>query len=111
MSTSEEVQVDFTVECDEFAVPEWTDLECSAKFNVYGYVELDDSGPVKTSMPSVMLLDPTEYTIAFNGEPLPEWLQYRLATEDGHLFDEAFLEAIGGQAKLDELAVEKALGL
>lgn len=116
MNVSKEVQVNFEVSCDDFAVPDWPELRCSATYNVHGYVEVDDSGPVPTSRPSVMLLDAKAYTISIpcdleGWHTLPDWLQYRLVTEDGDKFYEAFLAAIGGQGKLDELAVEQALGL
>lgn len=113
-----EVEVEFTVECDDFAVPEWIGLRCSATFEVFGHVTFDRSGdsvtPNGPPRASVALLDPKSYGIHLVGPmhdidvALPDWLQYMLATEKASEFDAAFLAAIGGQERLETLAIEKA---
>ncbi len=116
-SGQREVPVTFDVECDDFSVPEWPGLRCSATYEVFGYVTFDRSGdrttPNGPPTVNVSLLDSKTYGISMtfdedDGVDLPNWLQERLATADSNLFDAAFLTAIGGQEKLDQLAIEKA---
>lgn len=116
MKRHEEIDVDFEVECDDFEVPDWPGLRCSATFRVTGTVEIDRSGdevtPDGNPDPRVMLMDPIAYEVCVCDEiidvPLPGWLQQRLVHEDAEEFDSAFLEAIGGRGVLDQLAIEKA---
>jgi hypothetical protein len=110
---NETISVDFTVTCEEFRVPAMYGLEFSATYECFGDVTPDRSGDHVTpnGPPEVMayLQDVKEYTISLDGCELPKWLQEHLAIEFASEMDAAFLEAIGGQAKLDELAIEHAL--
>lgn len=112
MKRSREVEVNFEVECDDFTVPEWPGLRCWAKFEAYGFVTFDESGdsvtPDAPPFVSVNLLDVKSYGITLEDIDLPEWLEAQLAN-DGGKFDAAFLSAIGGQGRLDDLAIEKAM--
>lgn len=114
MKTAEPIDVCFTVECDSFRVPAMSGLEFSATYEVYGTVTPDTSGdhitPNGPPDVSVGLGELKEYTIKLGGfEDLPSWLEQHLATEYASELDAAFLAAIGGQDKLDSLAMEKAL--
>lgn len=107
------VDVEFTVECESFTVPAMYGLEFSATYKASGTVTPDRSGDHITPNGSpevcVSLDDPTEYTIKLGGfEDLPKWLEQHLATHFASEMDASFLEAIGGQERLDELAIEKA---
>lgn len=107
------ISVDFDVTCDDFRVPAMYGLEFSATYECFGDVTPDRSGDSVTpnGPPEVMayLQDVKEYTISLDGAELPKWLQEHLATEYAGEMDAAFLDVIGGQAKLDELAIEKAI--
>lgn len=112
----EEIDVDFTVESDDFAVPEWPGLRCSATFRVTGVVNVDHSGdsvtPDGPESADVMLMDPTAFGMNLVNEargvdePLPDWLQQRLVQDEE--FDAGFLASVGGMEKLESLAIEKA---
>lgn len=117
---TERVPVADTIECDDFTVPMWPGLRCSATFIFSGHVEIDHSGDAVTpdGPPSadIKLNSPVRYSI---GVPwtekgieveLPQWLQDQLTSIDAVEFRLAFLHAIGGQSKLDERAVEIACG-
>jgi hypothetical protein len=116
--TDEEIDVDFEVECDDFAVPEWPGLRCSATFRVCGIVTIDHSGdsvtPDGPEVAYVQLFEATSHTIHLYDklkgidEPLPEWLEYLLVTTQQCEFDAAFLAAVGGMEKLEDLACEEA---
>lgn len=110
----EEIPVEFTVECEEFYVSACPGLEFSADYAVFGYVTPDRSGdhitPNGPPGVGVSLLDPVSYDIRFDGAPLPEWLQEHLALEFSAEMDAAFLDAIGGWDKLNELAIDKVFG-
>lgn len=107
------IEVAFKITCKSFTVPEWHGLDVSATYSASGTVTPDRSGDHITpnGPPDVFVTldDATEYQITLDGCPLPEWLQWRLSTQDRFEMDLAFLAAIGGQSKLDELAIEKAL--
>ncbi len=110
----ESIDVEFDVECDDFTVRAMYGLEFSATYEVVGYVRPDNSGDSVTpnGPPEVnvgLMAVPKAYEIALDGCLLPKWLQEHLSVEFATEMDDAFLEAIGGQSKLDELAVEKAL--
>ena len=107
------IDVDFKVSCDEFRVPAMYGLEFSATYEALGTVTPDRSGDWTTPNGppdvSVSLGELKEYTIKLGGfEDLPTWLEQHLATEFASEMDAAFLEAIGGQERLEELAIEKA---
>lgn len=108
-----EIDVDFTVECESFVVPKMYGLEFSATYEVSGTVTPDRSGDWTTPNGppdvSVSLGELKEYTIKLGGfEDLPTWLEQHLATEFAAEMDAAFMDAIGGQERLEELAIEKA---
>lgn len=106
------IDVCFTVTSDDFRVPEWPGLRCSAEFEASGTVKFDDSGdsitPNGAPDVEVGLLDPVNYIVSQGDRELPEWLQQKLALECADQFDAAFLAAIGGQDALDALAIEEA---
>lgn len=108
------IDVDFTVDCESFTVPKMYGLEFSATYKASGTVWPDRSGdhitPNGPPEVCVSLDDLTEYTIKLGGfEDLPKWLEQHLATHFASEMDAAFLEAIGGQERLDELAIEASL--
>lgn len=114
------ISVSFDVTCEEFRVPEMYGLTFAATYEACGDVTPDRSGDHVTpnGPPEVMayLLDIKDYDIAIRAEDLtifdvslPKWLQDHLITEYASGMAAAFLDAIGGQAKLDELAIEHAL--
>lgn len=116
MNERESIPVEFEVECDEFRVPEWPGLVVGATYEVFGYVKPANDGdsvtPDGAPEVNVGLGEVKSYDIKLDPEGLteeiPEWLQERLANHNASEMDAAFLAAIGGQEKLDELAIEKA---
>jgi hypothetical protein len=108
-----EIPVEFKVECEDFRVPAMPELDFAATYAAFGHVTPDRSGdritPNGPPDVSVGLLDPDSYNIQLDGTDLPQWLQQHLATEYATEMDDAFLQAIGGQDRLNELAIEKAL--
>lgn len=97
---------------EEFIVPAMPGLTFTASYEAYGDVTPDISGDHVTpnGPPEVeaTLGDVREYEIQLDGCELPKWLQEHLAIEYAGEMDAAFLEAIGGQDRLDQLAIEKA---
>jgi hypothetical protein len=106
------IPVHFTVNCESFTVPEMPELVLSAEYLAAGEVTPDTSGdhvtPNGAPEVAVSLLHLRSYTIELGDRELPDWLQAELATKYESEMDAAFLESIGGQDKLDTLAIEKA---
>lgn len=104
------ITVDFDVTCESFTVEDLHGLEFSATYEAVANIENDYSGDHITpdGPPYVFanLCDIDEYDIRFQGSSLPDWLQEHLCVEFAAEIDDAFFTAIGGQAKLDQLAIE-----
>lgn len=117
-SRTEEIPVSFDVKSDDFTVPGWPGLRCSATYDVSGTVELDHSGdsvtPDCAPYPRVSLMESQAYEIHLVHDDLdirlPPWLEERLVIDGASEFDAAFLEAVGGQGALDQQAVDIACG-
>lgn len=109
---SQAIAVEFTVEAEEFRVPEWPGLHVTATYEAFGYVTPDTSGdsvtPNGPPLVNVELGDPVSYSIWLGYREFPDWLAQHLVTEFAGQLDSAFLAAVGGQEMLETLAVEEA---